>query len=230
MSNLVLILRPQPGAEESAERARAMGLTPVVAPLFTVAPIAWRPPDPAVFDAVMMTSANAARHGGDALTSFLALPCYATGEATAAAARQAGFADIRVGPSDGAALVAMMAGDGVATAFHPCGRDRTELESGGLRIVDVPVYAAETVRRLPPEAGAALQNGALALIHSPRAGALLARLFEGDRAFVPLAAISTTAAAAAAGDGWKYVAVAEQPRDQALLELAAKLCQSEPDE
>ena len=229
MSNLVLILRPQPGAEESAERARALGLAPVAAPLFSVVPVAWQAPDAADFDAVMLTSANAARHGGDALTSFLALPCYATGEATAAAARQAGFADIRIGPSDGAAVVAMMAADRVGTAFHPCGRDRTELEPGGLRVVHVPVYAAEEVRRLPPEAGAALQSGALALIHSPRAGALLARLCEGERSFVALAAISA-AAAAAAGDGWKYVAVAEQPRDQALLELAAKLCQSEPDE
>ena len=229
MSNLVLILRPQPGAEESAERARALGLAPVAVPLFTVGPVAWQVPDAAGFDAVMLTSANAARHGGDALTSFLALPCYATGEATAAAARQAGFADIRIGPSDGAAVVAMMATDGVGTAFHPCGRDRTDLDSGDLHVVDLPVYAAEEVSRMPPEAGAALQSGALALIHSPRAGALLARLYEGERGFVALAAISA-AAAAAAGDGWKYVAVAEQPRDQALLELAAKLCQSEPDE
>jgi uroporphyrinogen-III synthase len=55
------------------------------------------------FDAVMLTSANAARLAGDAMASFTALPCYAVGEASAAAAADAGFADIRVGPSDGAA-------------------------------------------------------------------------------------------------------------------------------
>ena len=43
----VLILRPQPGADETAARARALGLEPLVAPLFTVRPLAWTPPDPA---------------------------------------------------------------------------------------------------------------------------------------------------------------------------------------
>ena len=75
MSNIVLILRPQPGADESAARARALGLDPVVAPLFTVRPLAWEAPNPADFDAVMMTSANAARFGGDGLTPFIDLPC-----------------------------------------------------------------------------------------------------------------------------------------------------------
>ena len=58
----MLILRPQPGADETAARARTLGLEPVVAPLFTIRPLAWEPPDPAEFDAVLLTSANAARH------------------------------------------------------------------------------------------------------------------------------------------------------------------------
>ena len=61
----VLVLRPEPGAGETAARARALGLEPIVAPLFAVRPIAWAAPDPAAYDAVMLTSANAARHGGD---------------------------------------------------------------------------------------------------------------------------------------------------------------------
>ena len=225
MSGLVLILRPQPGADETAVRAQALGLTPIVAPLFTVRPLEWEAPDPAGFDAVMLTSANAARHGGDGMASFFGLPCYALGEASAAAAREAGFADIRNGPSDGMALLEMMAADGVRTAFHPCGQDRLALALAGVRLADVPVYAAEAVRRLPPEAEAALREGAVALVHSPRAAGLFARLYDGDRALVSLAAISD-GAAAATGDGWRSVSVAPRPRDQALLELAAKLCQT----
>ena len=226
MSGLVLILRPQPGADDTATRAIALGLTPVIAPLFSVAPLPWQVPDASLFDAVMLTSANAPRHAGGGMTPFLALPCYATGEATAAAAREAGFTDIRTGPSDGAALAAMMEADGIRAAFHPCGQDRSELDPGPVRITDVPVYAAEGMRRLPPEAGAALQNHALVLIHSPRAARLFAELHEGERGFVALAAISP-AAAAAAGDGWRFVEAASEPRDQALLELAVKLCQTE---
>ncbi len=81
----ILVLRPQPGADETAARARDLGLEPVVAPLFTVRPLAWTAPDPAAFDAVMLTSASAARQASEGLAPFKQLPCYAVGEATAAA-------------------------------------------------------------------------------------------------------------------------------------------------
>lgn len=216
----ILILRPQPGAGETEARARALGLDVVVAPLFAVRPLAWTPPDPAGFDAVMLTSASAARQAADGLTSFEALPCYAVGEATAAAAREAGFADIRVGPDDGAALLLMMAEDGIGSAFHACGEDHLALGHPAIAITRVPVYAAEAVARLPVAA-----EGALALLHSPRAATLFARL-AGDRSPIAIAAISARTARAA-GAGWRHVAVAARPRDDALLELAAKLCQNE---
>jgi uroporphyrinogen-III synthase len=225
MTGRVLILRPQPGADETAHRARGLGLAAIVAPLFSVGPLAWEPPDPSRFDAVMLTSANAARHGGGALASFAGLPCYALGAATATAAREAGFDDISIGPSDGAALLEMMDMSGVTSAFHPCGRDTIDLGTSDVQVIDVPVYAAEAVRRLPPEAEAALRQGALVLLHSPRAGRLFAELYRADRGFVDLAALSP-AVAEAAGEGWRSIAVAPQPRDQALLELASKLCQT----
>jgi uroporphyrinogen-III synthase len=216
----ILVLRPQPGAGETAARARALGLEVVVAPLFAVRPLAWSPPDPAGFDAVMLTSASAARQASDGLTPFKSLPCYAVGEATAAAAREAGFADIRIGPDDGAALLLMMAEDGVKAAFHACGEDHLALGHPAIAITRVPVYAAEAAERLPVAA-----EGALALLHSPRAATLFARL-AGDRARIAVAAISARTARAA-GEGWRRVAVAARPRDEALLELAAKLCQNE---
>lgn len=220
----LVILRPQPGAGETAARARALGLEPVVAPLFTVRPLAWAPPDPAGFDAAMLTSASAARQASDGLTPFKSLPCYAVGEATAAAAEEAGFADIRVGADDGAALLLMMAEDGVRRAFHACGEDHLALGHPGIAIERVAVYAAEAAEALPGEARAALGEGAVALLHSPRAARLFAAL-AGARGGIPIAAISARTARAA-GEGWRSVAVAPRPRDQALLELAAKLCQT----
>jgi uroporphyrinogen-III synthase len=227
VSRPLLILRPQPGADETAAKARALALHPVVAPLFAVHALAWTPPPAAGVEAVMLTSANAAHHAGGGLMPFLALPCYAVGETTAAAAREAGFPDIRTGASDGGALVAKIASEGVRAVLHPCGRERTVLPDGPVRITAIPVYAAKPVERLPDAAVRALGEGAVALIHSPRAGALLARLVRDERGRAALAAISA-AAAAAAGDGWASVAVAERPRDEALLELAVKLCQTDP--
>lgn len=220
----VLILRPEPGASETAGRARAIGLEPVVAPLFTVRPVAWEPPEAA--EAVLMTSANAPRHGGDGLKRLAGLPCYAVGEATAAAAREAGFADVRAGPGDGAAAVGMMAADGVATALHLCGRDHIPLEHPDIRIARRIVYDAVAAEVLPEAARDAAGRGAVVLLHSPRAASLFARLVP-DRTGLRAAAISP-AVAKAAGEGWAIVASAGTPRDAPLLELAAKLCQSAP--
>ena len=223
--NRLLILRPQPGADETAARARALGLDPVVTPLFTVRPLPWAAPDLDEFEAVMLTSANAARHGGDQLRTLIDIPCAAVGEAPAAAAESAGFREIRVGPEDGVALLMTMEADGIATALHLCGADHLSFEPAEIRIRRIPVYKAEAVAGLPEAAEAALESNAVALLHSPRAARLFAGLVR-DRSRIGVVAISARTARAA-GEGWRTLAVAPRPRDEALRELAAKLCQTD---
>ncbi|MEA1014229.1 uroporphyrinogen-III synthase [Sphingosinicella sp. LY1275] len=227
----VLILRPEPGASDSATRAEALGLEPVTVPIFVVRPLAWESPAPASVDALLLTSANAIRHGGGGLGRFTGLPCYCVGPATAAAARAAGFGDIRVGRSDGRAAIAMMVADRVASALHLSGRDHVGLADPAIRLERRLVYAAEPVRVLPDEAAKALGRGALVLLHSPRAAAAFAALIDAagiERGDIALAAISA-AAAEAAGEGWRAKQAAGEPRDEALLELAAKLCKTAAD-
>jgi uroporphyrinogen-III synthase len=209
----LLILRPEPGASETAERARALGLEPIVAPLFAIEAVAGPPVAQGRFDAVLLTSANGARHAPAGLTD---LPCFTVGERTAAAARAAGFGEVRSGPCDGMAAASMMAAAGVKRALHLCGRDHLAVEAAGIAIERRIVYAANPVAFEP------IEGPMVAMIHSARAGGLFARLV-GERATIAIAAISP-AAAAAAGGGWAAKVVADAPRDQALLELAAKLC------
>lgn len=209
----LLILRPEPGASETAARARARGLDPVVAPLFRIRPVGPPPLEPQRFEAVLLTSANGARH---APAELAALPCFAVGESTAAAARSRGFGDVRIGPSDGEAAAAMMAAAGVSRAVHPCGRDHLPVGAPGLVVDRLVVYAAEPLPRRP------IEGPAVAMIHSPNAARRFAELAV-DRGSIAIAAISD-AAAGAAGEGWAAKAVAAAPRDEALLELAAKLC------
>jgi uroporphyrinogen-III synthase len=223
---IILILRPQPGADETAARAAALGLEGVVAPLFEVRALEWRVPETDACDALLLTSANAPRHAGSGLADLASLPCYCVGEGTAAAARNAGLVVSRIGPSDGSAVAEMMAADGIRRVLHLGGRDHVGLEHPELGIAHVPVYASEALDRLPAEAEAAIHAGALVLIHSPRAGRLFAAIIDAagvGRGRIRLAAISD-AAAGAAGEGWADKAIAAAPRDQALLELAAKLC------
>jgi uroporphyrinogen-III synthase len=227
MIRAVLILRPQPGADETAERARARGLEPVVAPMFTVRPLPWAAPHADRLEAVLLTSANAARHGGEGLAAFRQLPCYAVGEATALAAAEAGFGHVRTGPADGAAVLQMMERDGIKRAFHPTAPETSELPTTGVELVKVSVYASEATDRLSDVAVAAIHAGAIVLLHSPRAASLFSDLVGELRGQTRIAAISD-ATAAAAGAGWSGVAVALEPRDEALLAAADELADTVP--
>lgn len=218
----LLVLRPEPGASATAARARAAGFAVTVAPLFTVGGVAWEPPA-ATVDAVMMTSANAARFGGPGLAAYVDHPLHVVGMATAQAALLAGFQDVTVGGPDATALVASLAGEG--RVLHLAGRDhRGALPEGGVRRV---VYAADAVAVLPDAARQALAAGAVALLHSPRAATVFAALVDKaglDRGAIGVGALSA-AVAGAAGSGWRTVRVAAVPEDAALLravEVAAR--------
>jgi uroporphyrinogen-III synthase len=222
VSRPILIVRPKPGADRTSERARKLGLTTIVAPLFTIRALPWKAPD-RPFDALLLTSANAPRQAGSGLTSFAGVACFAVGETTAAAAREAGLTNIHTGESDGGAVLEMMAARGIGSALHLCGREHRLPSDSQIEIVSVPVYAAEAVSTLPDKAAAAIDKGAVTLLHSPRAAALYAWLVGERRSRIAIAAISA-ATAGAAGAGWAAIEVAAEPRDQALLEAAAKLC------
>jgi len=212
----VLVLRPEPGASATVERAREMGLDAVAVPLFAVEPVAWKVPDPARFDGLLLTSANAARHGGEQLQRLRGLRVYAVGEATAEAARDAGFDIAATGEGGVDRLLGSI--DAGLKLLHLCGENRREPQGTGQRITPIAVYRAEAIAA--PDLSAA--EGAIALIHSPRAGRRFADLAH-DRASIAIAAISL-AAAEAVGTGWRAVESAAAPTDEALLALAARLC------
>ena len=226
----VLIIRAQPGAAETAARAATLGLDGHVIPLFAAQPVLWDPPEAGGFDAIMLTSAHAPRLAGPRLSTYQRLPCYAVGDSTAAAAHQAGFANVRSGSGDGETLLEQMAYDGIAHALHLCGRNRRVYERPGIGVTRIPVYAVDGVDSLPHGAQAAMRDDAIVLLHSPRSAEHFAALYDAaglNRGSLCLAAISQ-ATAQAAGAGWRRVAVADKPRDEPLLELAAKLCKTVP--
>jgi uroporphyrinogen-III synthase len=220
MTRPVAVLRPEPGNARTAAAVEAAGLFAIRLPLFEVRALGWPPPDPAGFDALMLTSANAVRCGGPGLAAFTALPDFAVGSATAEAARAAGFSVVETGGSDGAALVARAAERGVARALLLGGRER-RLDAGGPIAEAIPVYASEP---LPIDARTlAAIEGSVALLHSPNAARRLDTLAGTlDRATVRIAALSP-AVAAAAGGGWARVEAVPAPDDSALVALACRL-------
>ncbi len=213
----LVILRPEPGASRSAARAATLGLECIVCPLFVFEPVQWTVPDIEPFDALLLTSANALRHAGPGLAALASLPVLAVGNATAAAAREAGLTVRRVGTSGVDALLDTVPLD--QRLLHLAGEDRLAPQTGH-SVEAVIVYRAAAIAdpALPPLAGAVVA------VHSPRAGAHLAEL-TGGRSATIIAAISK-AAAAACGAGWKSVGWPPEPSDSGLLALAARLCQS----
>ena len=218
----LLILRPQPGTDMTAARAANLGFDTVSAPLFAITPVAWAPPPPDDFDALLLTSANAARHAGSALQQYRALPCLSVGSATADAARAQGIESAWTGDSDGKAALAVAADMDLKRLLWLCGQQHSPLVHPKIALTIVPVYEAKTLP-LTPVLRDALSHPAIVLLHSPRAAWTLAEQVEA-RAHLGVIAISP-AVAAVAGEGWAWVDWPQHPRDQDMLELAARLCQ-----
>ncbi len=222
----LLVIRPEPGASATLEAARTMGLEAEAAPLFAVTPLAWEPPDPAWFDALLIGSANAPRHAGPTLAAFAQLPAYVVGEATALACAEAGLRVVKTGQGGLQPLLTQLS-PAHRRLLRLAGRERVTLTlPPGVTMAERVVYASNALP-LPRELAERLATGAVVLLHSAEAARHLAA--ECDRLTIPRAGLALAALgpriAAAVGEGWRELAVAEQASDTALLAKAAALCQ-----
>src|SRR4029079_3220018 len=120
----VVVLRPQPGADATVAKARALGLEAVAIPLFEIDPVEWKAPDAGSFDGLLLTSANAVRFGREGVAELRGLKVYAVGEATAEAARAAGFDVTATGDAGADRLLGSIEPD--LRLRHLFGAERTE--------------------------------------------------------------------------------------------------------
>lgn len=213
----VVILRPEPGATATYDKAVEQRLNAVKLPLFEIEPILWSPPDLSAFDGLLVTSANAIRAAGAGLELLKPLPVYAVGPATAEAATEAGFEVAKVGPAQVRGLLNAIDTD--LRLLHLAGEERIDPRRAWQTITTLPVYRSRTIDPVDQ----APIHASVVLVHSPRAGARLAEIVR-DRSSVAVAAMSR-AAAEACGEGWQTVSSIARPSDLALLALAARLCE-----
>jgi uroporphyrinogen-III synthase len=230
-----LVTRP---IEDAAPLVRALegrGIAAVVAPLLTIVPepeAARRIIDALIgAQAVLFTSANGARIFA-AASARRELPAFAVGDASAAAARIAGFRSVASAGGDVqdlARLVASRLAPQHGAVVHVAGSEVAGdlaglLAAGGFSVRRAVVYAAIPAAALVPAVAAALGAGevALALFFSPRTAAGFVRLAaaaglaESCRVMTALA-LSPAVAAALADLPWREVRVADAPTQQALL-------------
>lgn len=220
MTRPLLILRPEPGNAASCARAAEHGLEAIAMPLFTIEAMNWAVPDPDPYQAVVLTSANAARCVGPAIARFAHLPLYTVGAATTQAALELGFERVLTGTSDAAALFADLARHGITRVLHFGGADLVDVPTPGMRVDRRIVYASRALPR-PAMLSEALAQHPVIVLHSPRAAKRIAGLVAQRRS-LKIAAISA-ATAVAAGHGWEDLAISSEPSDEALLAVAAGL-------
>lgn len=229
----VLVTRPLPAANRTAERLRALGHVPVILPLTQTVGL---PVDTGLldhsFDAVAVTSANALRHAGRTVIAPLAgLPCQAVGARTAAAARQAGFRLVITGSGAAEGLSARLAESAPRAVAYLCGHVRRPEFEAALLEAGISVTAIETYDTVAAELPAAklsavFQTPVNAVLLYSRAAAVaftaLARRPEAAllEAITVLCLSDRIAAVLEPSPGWK-VLVAREPEEDALMSRLA---------
>lgn len=220
----LLALRPEPGLAATLEKARAMGIAITGHPLSAIRPLAWDCPDPVGIDGLLIGSANAILHGGPDLARLTDKPVYAVGEATAAAARAAGFTVAMTGSGGLQGVL-----DAVPAPRHLlriAGEEHVPLSPPtGVTFAEVIAYRSEPLP-LGPAAPLLASGEALVLLHSAATASHFAAEVGRlglDRTRISLAALGPRIAAAA-GSGWAAIHTAATPDERSLLQLAFDLC------
>jgi len=210
----VWVTRARPGADRTAERLTGLGHTPLVVPLLEI-----RPLDVALdlsgVQALAFTSLNGVAAFA-ALSPDRSLPVFAVGDATARAARDAGFASVRSAEGSLNDLATLIrAGASGLSILHPGAAepagDLSAAVGDTARLRSVAVYGARETRVEPPG------DWEAALVHSPRAGRALAALMQGRPNLPVVIAISAAAADPLRTTGFAEVRIAAAPTEAALL-------------
>lgn len=216
----VAITRALPEAERTAERVRARGAEAIVAPLLTIVPCAYNTNTEGA-QALLFTSSNGVRAFPD-VRSARDRVVLAVGEATAAAARTAGFTDVRSADGDVRALAALakasldpakgklihIAGD------HVAGDLGGALRAAGFIVERRLAYASRAAIELPEALTGPLD---IVLFHSARAAETFIALGAPHAAELTAGCISASVAEAAGKTNWKRIVTAFRPREDDLL-------------
>lgn len=235
----ILVTRPHPDNEETADNLRARGHVVLLAPVLKFEPVAFHDESEAGYGAVIMTSANAIRAVAPQLRDLglLELPLFAVGEHTANVARDAGFTEVIVAGGDAASLrdkVMQSARDKLlktkSTLLYLAGADLSrdlggELGAEGFRVVTQTAYRMAPVKIFPREVCEGFAaHGIEAVLHYSRRSArafLDAARNEGveiSALAIPQCCLSENVAAVLRDAGASQVLVAATPDENALFE------------
>ncbi len=238
----ILVTRPRGEADLFAVALAMRGHDAVVAPLLDIVVDDAPPLDLAGVQAVLFTSANGVRAFAHT-QKRRDLKAFCVGDATAAAARNAGFGAVESASGDVETLAALVQKrldpkDGTlihATGTAVAGDLAGVLGAEGFDVRRVQLYRADTATKLPDDAAEALRHGRIDVVtfFSPRTAEIFARLVHeaglGDKlARVTALALAPSALEIAREQGCRFKAAiaADQPNETALLEAVDRLAEA----
>ena len=239
----VLVTRPHPDSEISAEALRGRGFEVLLAPMLRFEPLAFSDDAEVDYGAVIATSANALRAIEPQLAAsrLTKLPLFAVGERTASLARKAGFSNVIAAQGDAAGLrdlvlecVRARALKKASVLLYLAGADLSrdlagELGERGFSVVTQTTYRMIPVASLPRAVCDAFAGNAIeAVLHYSRRSAraflqaVRADGVEISALAIPHYCISPAVAAILRDAGANQVMVAASPDEKALLEALVR--------
>lgn len=224
----LVLTRPRPESEALARALAALGHRSLIEPMLEIVPTG-APVELAGVAALIATSANGARAFA-AASPRRDLPLYAVGDATADAAREAGFASVLSAKGDVGDLARLIAAgfDPKAGALlHFAGQDVAGDLTGALAGHDlrrVVLYDARAATTLSAAYRAERPAPEGVLFFSPRSAATFVTLLDDAGLSETAAAmtafcLSPAVAEAARPLAWRDVRIAARPDQAALLAL-----------
>ena len=232
----IALTRPAPESDALARRLAAAGHDAVVVPVMAIAPLAVDLPAAGI-DAVVLTSRHATAGLTPAQRERLApLPALAVGAASAAAARAAGFKDVRTAGADAAALrdlarltlphghrVLYLAGivhkPALPDALRGDGRSVTVLPTYDAVPVAWDATTVEALRAAPPDAWLHFSARSAALAAEQMTGAGLGDAFR-EAAHLCL---SADVASSLHRVGAAKVTIADRPTCESLVQAVSQI-------
>ena len=233
----VWVTRSAPGAMATSNALRPFGLDPITAPLIETRALSYDLSRPLDFDAVAFSSPAAVRLFG-LHPEISSRPVLTVGDATALAARQAGWRDVESADGDVSALAALIISRCPGgRILHPCARipagDLADaVVRAGCHVTRLPVYETCGVAELPDSLLSALQAAPIAgiVVQSPSAGCVLTEFWLkgltglGDAVVF---ALSDACAAPLRSTPCREIIVSPFPKEEALLKVIRdRLCAS----
>lgn len=221
----IIVIRPEPGNAATLALAHTKGLDARGYPLFTAEPVAWDCPDSALFDGLLIGSANVFRLGGAELERLTGLPVHVVGHATAEAAKQAGFTVATTGEGGLQFVLDQLPGKRL---LRLAGEEHLALTAPADTQIETRIVYRVRPLPLPDDLINLLANGAVVLLHSGEAARHFAALCDAaglDRKAISLACLGERIAEAV-GTGWQAAKIPPKRTDLALLALAEQMCQN----